>query len=464
MAADEHRLTLGPLSKNGTGISLTLTSPSFSELDLADPLQRAIRTQNYTVPTPIQAQAIPHLLGGRDLLGSAQTGTGKTAAFALPILQQLEINRRPAAAHAPCSLVLSPTRELAIQIAESFKTYGQFVRFRQAVIYGGVPQASQVRALKRGVHIVVATPGRLIDLMDQGQIQLGQLETFVLDEADRMLDMGFLPSLKRIISELPARRQSIFFSATLPPNITHLAEHLLRNPVTVNVVPQSSSVRAIDQRVLFVDPGEKRGALQNLLSDRAVERALVFTRTKRMANLVAEKLLRTGIKATAIHGNKSQNARQRALEAFRRKQVQVLVATDVAARGIDIDGITHVVNFDLPLEPESYVHRIGRTGRAGALGMAVSFCCEDERRELRAIERFIGQELLMTNGDPQPVRVECSDKKMGGGKQSANSRPRRHPAKRRRSTNASVAGTGTKPRRRRTATGQSTRQGMKPKG
>ncbi len=444
---------------------MTLHSHSFSELDLADPLHRAIRSENYAAPTPIQAQAIPHLLNGKDLLGSAQTGTGKTAAFALPILHQLEINRRPAVAHAPSSLVLSPTRELAIQIAESFKTYGQFVRFRQAVIYGGVPQGSQVQALKRGVHVVVATPGRLIDLMDQGHIQLGHLETFVLDEADRMLDMGFLPSLKRIISELPTQRQSIFLSATLPPKIMQLAQQLLRNPVTVNVIPKSSSVRSIDQRVLFVDRHEKRGALQNLLNDRAVERALVFTRTKRTANLVAEKLLRTGIKATAIHGNKSQNARQRALEAFRRKQVQVLVATDVAARGIDIDGITHVVNFDLPLEPENYVHRIGRTGRAGALGIAVSFCCEDERCELRAIERFIGQELLMANGDPQPVRAARSDKKPASGKPSAsNPKPRRPPSKRRRSTNASAAGTGTKRRRRPTAAGQPTRQGVKPQG
>ena len=396
----------------------------FSELNLAEPLQRAIRAEDYSTPTPIQAQAIPHLLLGRDLLGSAQTGTGKTAAFALPILHGLETKRRPAAAGAPSTLVLSPTRELAIQIGQSFQTYGQFVRFRQAVIYGGVHQNSQVRALKRGAHVVVATPGRLIDLMEQGHIRLDRLETFVLDEADRMLDMGFLPALKRIISELPAERQSMFFSATLPPKITQLARHLLRDPVAVDVTPKSKRIDQIEQRVMFVEHGGKRALLNEILKDRDVERALVFTRTKRMANTVAEKLMQSGIKATAIHGNKSQAARQRALEAFRSNHVRVLVATDVAARGIDIDGITHVVNFDMPMEPESYIHRIGRTGRAGAEGIALSFCSDGERGELRAIERLVGRKLLMADGELQPERDPASERKQFAEPRSSSNRPR----------------------------------------
>jgi ATP-dependent RNA helicase RhlE len=388
------------------------------------------------------------------LLGTAQTGTGKTAAFALPILHQLETNRQRAIAGKPLGLVLSPTRELAVQIGESFKTYGQFVGFRHAVIYGGVPQNFQVRALNRGVHLVVATPGRLIDLMDQGYIQLGQLQTFVLDEADRMLDMGFLPALKRIIGELPKQRQSLFFSATLPPKIVQLAQHLLTDPVTVNVTPKETSVKAIEQRVMFVDNGGKRALLETILKDVEVERALVFTKTKRTANAVAEKLMRNGFKATAIHGNKSQNARQRALEAFRRKQVQVLVATDVAARGIDIDGITHVVNFDLPLEPENYVHRIGRTGRAGALGVALSFCSEGERQELRAIERLIGQQLLMANGEPQPAPTKTNHRTESNRPRSASygSNRRSRPSATR-PANESGDGGQAKRRRRRTKPG-----------
>lgn len=438
---------------------------TFSELDLAESLQRAIQAENYHTPTPIQAQAIPHLLSGRDVLGSAQTGTGKTAAFALPILHQIESKPRPATAGAPRGLVLSPTRELAVQIGESFRTYGQFVRYRQAVIYGGVHQGSQVRALKRGVHLAVATPGRLIDLLDQGHIQLDRLETFVLDEADRMLDMGFLPALKRIISELPERRQSMFFSATMSPNIIQLAQHLLRDPVTVKVDPPSSSVEKIDQRVLFVEHGGKREVLQDLLKGPDVERALVFTKTKRMANTVAEKLMRKGIRATAIHGNKSQNARQRALDAFRRKQVQVLVATDVAARGLDVDGITHVVNFDLPLEPENYVHRIGRTGRAGADGMAISFCSHGERRELRAIERLIGRRLLMANGEPQPASEKTS-----GGKEGFEPRSTRKSGSQRAQRNRwqSSGGAGknaaVKRKRRRVKPKGSHQQNVKPKG
>jgi ATP-dependent RNA helicase RhlE len=367
---------------------------------LIAPLQRAVADEKYETPTPIQAQTVPAAMLGRDVLGCAQTGTGKTAAFALPILNRLGQRNRKAPPNRPFVLVLAPTRELAIQIGESFATYGRHLRLRQALVYGGVSQRNQVRALNRGAHILVATPGRLIDLMNQGHIELDQLEVFVLDEADRMLDMGFLPDLKRIISQLPDQRQSLFFSATLPPKIIELSQRLLRNPVSVNVTPESTSVEKIEQRVLFVERSGKQALLQGILRAAGVQRALVFTKTKRAANMLAERLVRSGIKATAIHGNKSQSARQRALEAFRHKQVQVLVATDVAARGIDIDGITHVVNFDLPIEPEGYVHRIGRTGRAGADGVALSFCSSGERRELRAIEQLIGQNVPIASEHP----------------------------------------------------------------
>jgi ATP-dependent RNA helicase RhlE len=346
--------------------------------------------EQYVIPTPIQAQTIPAALAGRDILGCAQTGTGKTAAFALPILNRLGDRHRKAAPNRPLVLVLAPTRELAIQIEESFATYGRHLRVRQVLVYGGVGQGNQVRALNRGAHILVATPGRLLDLMDQGFIKLSDLEVFVLDEADRMLDMGFLPALKRIISQLPDQRQSLFFSATLPPNITQLSASLLTEPVSVNVTPKSTSVSRIEQRVLFVERHGKQALLQQILAEPQAERAIVFTRTKRGANVLAQTLGRNGFHAAVIHGNKSQSARQRALEAFRRKEVQVLVATDVAARGIDIDGITHVINYDLPTEPENYVHRIGRTGRAGAEGIALTFCSATERDELQAIEDLIG--------------------------------------------------------------------------
>jgi ATP-dependent RNA helicase RhlE len=379
---------------------------TFEELDLIAPLQRALADEKYETPTAIQAQAIPVALRGSDVLGCAQTGTGKTAAFALPILNRLGQRNRKAKPNRPLVLVLAPTRELAIQIGESFATYGRYLRLRQALVYGGVSQGNQVRALNRGAHILVATPGRLLDLMNQGHIELDQLEVFVLDEVDRMLDMGFLPDLKRIISQLPDQRQSLFFSATLPPNILKLSAQLLRDPVSVNVMPESATVEKIEQRVLFVERHGKQALLKKILGSDGVERALVFTKTKRTANTLAERLARSGIKAAAIHGNKSQSARQRALEAFRRKQVQVLVATDVAARGIDVDGITHVVNFDLPVEPEGYIHRIGRTGRAGAEGVALSFCSASERRELQAIERLIGQKVPTDTEHPQPKSSE----------------------------------------------------------
>ena len=345
-------------------------------------------------------------------------------------------------------LVLAPTRELAIQIGQSFATYGKHLRLRQTLVYGGVNQASQVRALRRGAHILVATPGRLLDLMNQGHIDLGRLEAFVLDEADRMLDMGFLPDIKRIIGQLPDRRQSLFFSATLPPAIKQLTEQLLNDPLRVNVTPKLPSVKRIEQQVFFVERRNKQALLRRLIKTQDVRRALVFTKTKRGANSLAERLDENGIKATAIHGNKSQAARQRALESFRRNDVQVLVATDVASRGIDIDGISHVVNFDLPVEPESYVHRIGRTGRAGAEGIAVSFCTDSERSELRAIEAFIGERVPAAPGQPAQEREQGKSVR----RKPQAERGRRYSAKRsaskksgsRRSTSGSGRSTATR--------------------
>jgi ATP-dependent RNA helicase RhlE len=381
---------------------------TFSQLDLISPLQRALEHEKYQTPTPVQARAIPPALLGRDVLGCAQTGTGKTAAFALPLLNRLGERNRKAEPNRPRVLVLAPTRELAIQISQSIATYGKQLRLKQVLVYGGVNQTGQVRALNRGAHIVVATPGRLLDLMDQGHIELGLLEVFVLDEADRMLDMGFLPDLKRVIRALPAKRQSMFFSATLPPKIRELTTRLLRDPVQVTIAPRTEGVEAIQQQVWFVEQREKQRLLSDLLGRSEVERAIVFTRTKRGASRVAERLERAGTPTAVIHGNKSQNARQRALEAFRGNRVRVLVATDVAARGIDVDGISHVVNFDLPDQPESYVHRIGRTGRAGAAGIAVSFCSDGERGDLRAIEKWIGQTVPAAPGQSRRERPEVS--------------------------------------------------------
>ena len=362
---------------------------SFDGLGLTEPLRRAIRAEGYSTPTPIQAQAIPHLLQGRDLLGCAQTGTGKTAAFALPILQRLAGDGQRAAPRSCRALVLAPTRELAAQIADSFATYGRYMRLSRAVIFGGVGQNPQVKALARGVDILVATPGRLLDLMGQGCVRLDRLAVFVLDEADRMLDMGFIHDVRRVVRALPERRQSLLFSATMPPEIARLAESILSNPVRITVDPVASTVDRIEQRVMFVERAHKRPLLSQVLKDPAVSRALVFTRTKHGANRVAEELARSGVQADAIHGNKSQTARTRALERFRIGAGRVLVATDIAARGIDVDGITHVINYDLPNVPESYVHRIGRTARAGRSGVAISFCDAEERACLRDIEALI---------------------------------------------------------------------------
>jgi ATP-dependent RNA helicase RhlE len=376
-----------------------LTCTSFAELKLAEPLQRALRAENYTTPTPIQVQSIPHLLAGRDLLGCAQTGTGKTAAFALPILQQFDARRRPAASRAPRALVLSPTRELAVQIGERFAAYGRHVRFRQAMVFGGVGQAPQVRALARGVHLLVATPGRLLDLMNQGHVCLSELEVFVLDEVDRMLDMGFLPDLKRIMAQLPKTRQSLFFSATMPNHIASLASQLLSDPVRVTVTPPSSTVERTVQSVMFVAKSDKLGLLCHLLRE-GDARVLVFARTKHGADKVARQLAKAGLSAEAIHGNKSQPARQKTLNRFRSGSLRVLVATDIVARGIDVEGISHVINFDLPHEAESYVHRIGRTGRAGAEGRAISFCDPSERAALHGIQKVIRHTISVDDDHP----------------------------------------------------------------
>jgi len=363
---------------------------TFAELPLCGGIQKAIADAGYTTPTPIQEAAIPHVLAKKDIFGCAQTGTGKTAAFALPILQHLDASRKAAAPTMPRVLVLAPTRELAVQIHDSFREYGRHLAFRSAVIYGGVGQFPQVRAMQRGVHVLVATPGRLLDLMQQGHINLSRVEILVLDEADRMLDMGFMPDLKRIIAAVPRERQSLFFSATIPANVADLADSLLRDPVKVEVTPPSTTVERIEQQVLFVGSSDKRHKLRELLSDATLHQVLIFTRTKRRANDVARQLHESGVTADAIHGNKSQNARQKALDRFRSGRLRVLVATDIAARGLDVDGISHVINFDLPNEPENYVHRIGRTGRAGASGVAISLCDPGERGHLRDIERLIG--------------------------------------------------------------------------
>lgn len=362
---------------------------TFEDLKLSEPLLRAVKDEGYTSPTPIQSQAIPPALEGRDVLGCAQTGTGKTAAFALPILQRLSTSRSPAQGRPIRALILTPTRELASQIVESFQAYGRHTKLTWAVIFGGVGQNAQEQALRRGVDVLVATPGRLLDLMSQGFVSYKALEVFVLDEADRMLDMGFIHDVKRVIAQLPQKRQTLFFSATMPPEIQALSKSLLKDPARVEVVPQSTTAEKVDQRLYFVEREQKRHLLVHLLGDTAIRRALVFTRTKHGANRVTKQLTAARITAEAIHGNKSQNARERALDNFKDGSCRVLVATDIAARGIDIEGITHVINFDLPNIPESYVHRIGRTGRAGAAGTALSFCDTEERAYLKDIERTI---------------------------------------------------------------------------
>lgn len=366
----------------------------FDQLGLIAPILKALQEEGYTDPTPIQSQAIPHLLKGRDLLGCAQTGTGKTAAFAIPILQELHGQERTEQARRPIrSLILTPTRELAIQIGESFAAYGRHLPLRHTVVFGGVGQKPQTDALHRGVDILVATPGRLLDLMGQGYVDLKSLDIFVLDEADRMLDMGFIHDVRKVIAKLPAKRQTLLFSATMPSEIAQLANSILRDPLRVEVTPVSSTADTIDQCIYHVERGDKNKLLVHLLQGDAIKEALVFTRTKHGANKVAKVLSQAGLAAEAIHGNKSQTARQNALKNFKEGKLRALVATDIAARGIDIDGLSHVINFDLPNVPETYVHRIGRTGRAGAAGRAISFCDQEERAYLRDILRLIRRDI-----------------------------------------------------------------------
>jgi ATP-dependent RNA helicase RhlE len=381
-----------------------MQSKTFEGFDLIEPLLRAVRDEGYTNPTPIQEAAIPDLIAGRDLLGCAQTGTGKTAAFALPIIQRFVAQRKNPSPRGARALILTPTRELAAQISDSFKVYSRHLRLSRTVVFGGVGQMPQVRSLSRGVDVLVATPGRLLDLMGQGHVRLDSLEVFVLDEADRMLDMGFIHDVRRIIAALPQHRQSLFFSATMPTEIVRLADSMLSDPVKVAVDPQASTVERIDQKVMFVARGDKRDLLAHLLSDASVTRALVFTRTKHGADKVVRQLGHDKLKAEAIHGNKSQTNRTRALDNFRRGHTRVLVATDIAARGIDVESISHVVNYDLPNIPESYVHRIGRTARAGSDGVAVSFCGMEERPYLKDIERLIGQKVPVEETHPWHVR------------------------------------------------------------
>lgn len=383
----------------------------FKKLDLIDPILKALSDEGYTTPTPIQTQSIPLILEQRDLLGCAQTGTGKTAAFAIPILQQLYNNKSDERGpHKIKVLILTPTRELAIQIDESFAAYGKHTGITHTVIFGGVSQLHQTNILRRGVDILVATPGRLLDLISQGFIDLKFLKIFVLDEADRMLDMGFIHDVKRIITKLPAKRQTLFFSATMPPEIQKLANVLLTNPAKVEVTPASSTVDAIEQSLFYVDKADKPNLLLHLFKDPDIATALVFTRTKHGADKVVKFLHRHEITAAAIHGNKSQNARQNALSNFKSGKTRVLVATDIAARGIDIDELSHVINFELPNVPETYVHRIGRTGRAGNTGVAFSFCGADETGELKDIQKLIGKNIPVVDHHPFPLSAASFNK------------------------------------------------------
>ena len=372
---------------------------TFEGLGLAAPLLKALTTEGYVTPTPIQLQAIPHVLQGRDVQGIAQTGTGKTAAFALPILHRLMADKRQAKPRSCRVLVLSPTRELASQIVESFRNYGRHAGIRTALIFGGVPKGRQAKAMAGGVDVLVATPCRLLDHMHDGAVQLGSVEVLVLDEADHMLDLGFIVPIRKIVSTIPTARQTLFFSATMPKEISSLAGAMLRDPVHVAVTPVATTAERVEQRVIFVEAARKRQVLAEILKRGKMERTLVFTRTKHGADRVTQHLEAVGVAAAAIHGNKSQPQRERALAQFKEGRVKVLVATDIAARGIDVDGVTHVVYFDLPNVPEAYVHRIGRTARAGQAGIAISFCDSTERSYLRGIEKLIRTRLTVDEPD-----------------------------------------------------------------
>jgi ATP-dependent RNA helicase RhlE len=376
-----------------------VSNVSFADLGLSEPLLRALEAAKYSVPTPIQARTIPALLQGRDVLGIAQTGTGKTAAFALPVLQQLAQQGGRAQPKSPRALVLAPTRELAVQIGRSFDTYGRGLGLKLGMVIGGLGYGRQVETLSRGVDILVATPGRLLDLVERGNVKLGSVTFLVLDEADRMFDMGFIRDVRRIVAAVSKQRQTLLFSATMPGDVAKLASEILKNPERVEIVPQGTgrTVEKVDQRVYFVNAASKRALLSHLLSDETLERVIVFTRTKRGANRVAEALEDRGVRSEAIHGNKSQNARQKALDNFSRGRARVLVATDLASRGIDVSGVTHVINYELPADAESYVHRIGRTARAGASGIALSFCDGSERGQLKSIERLTNQRIAVVS-------------------------------------------------------------------
>jgi ATP-dependent RNA helicase RhlE len=405
---------------------------SFENLKLIEPILRALKTEGYTTPTPIQEQAIPILLQNRDLLGCAQTGTGKTAAFAIPILQLLYQDRLNHKEQKTIkALILTPTRELAIQIDESFAAYGKHTGLKHLVIFGGVSQNPQTDALRRGVDILVATPGRLLDLMNQGFVHLQHLRMLVLDEADRMLDMGFVHDVKKIIAKVPAKRQTLFFSATMPNEIKQLADSILHNPEKIEVTPVSSTADTIQQSLYYVEKADKKALLIHLLKDKSIKTALVFTRTKHGADKVVKDLVRVGITAEAIHGNKSQNARQRALSNFKNRTTRVLIATDIAARGIDIDELSHVINYELPNIPETYVHRIGRTGRAGLDGVALSFCDAEEVEFLKDIHKLISKQIPVEEGHPYPMspqsiaaRPQEATKQNSGGSRNGQSNKR----------------------------------------
>lgn len=414
---------------------------SFKELNVIEPVVQALHNEGYTTPTPIQAQAIPVILQRRDVFGCARTGTGKTAAFAIPVLQLLYEERSSAAGHRhPIrALVLTPTRELALQVQESFQAYGQFTGLRSAVIFGGVSQQSQVATLRKGVDILVATPGRLLDLLQQQLVNLNDIRYLVLDEADRMLDMGFIHDVKKIIARVPVKRQTLFFSATIAPQIRTLADSLLQNPVKVEVNPVSSTAQTVQQSVYFVEKKNKLSLLLHVINTQQIPTALVFSRTKHGADKLAKVLNRSGVSAEAIHGNKSQNARQRALSLFKAREIQVLVATDIAARGIDIDDLTHVVNYELPDVPETYVHRIGRTGRAGASGVAISFCEPEDRSALNDIQKLISVRI--------PVISEHPFSDFSGPQQNTTVTSRPQPAAIPRRPSHHAAPTGRKPRR-----------------
>ena len=416
------------------------TTGTFSELGLSAPLLRSLADEGYTTPTPIQAKAIPHILNGRDLFGCAQTGTGKTAAFALPLIEQMRAKATRPTPRRCRTLVLAPTRELAAQIHESFLAYGRHCGIQAAVIYGGVGQQRQARAMLKGVDVLVATPGRLLDLITQRLVDIRQVEFLVLDEADRMLDMGFIHDMRRIIAMLPSQRQTLFFSATLPKAVRQLADSMLQNPLEIKTAPQSSPAETVSQSVFHVPKREKKPLLIKLLQEEATGRVIVFARTKHGADKLQRDLTRAGIPTAAIHGNKSQPQRERALAAFKSTEPPVLVATDIAARGIDVDEVAHVINYELPHEPETYVHRIGRTGRAGQVGAAVSFCDAEEQPRLVAIERLLRRAIparnkpavATTTSRPaqadQPNRSQNQQSRRGKSSRPAGQRRRRRPA------------------------------------